>query len=63
VSAKFVEIFVRLGKVLAIRVFPFVKIWNRIEPESVHTHGQPEIADPLHGIVYGRIVEIQVWLM
>jgi hypothetical protein len=63
VSAKFVEILVRLGKILAIRVFPFVKIRDGIEPKSVHTHRKPEIADPFHSVVHGWIVEIQVRLM
>ncbi|KAG0505403.1 MAG: hypothetical protein Udaeo_12590 [Candidatus Udaeobacter sp.] len=62
-GAKFVEILVRLGKILAIRVFPFVKIRDGIEPKSVHAHRQPEIADLLHGVVHGWIVEIQVRLM
>ena len=62
-SAKFLEVLVRLGKILAIRVFPFVKIWDGIEPKSVHTHRQPEIADLFHSVVHGWIIEIQVRLM
>ena len=63
VSAKFLKIFMRLGQILAVRVFPFVKVRDGIEPKPVHTHRQPEIADLLHGIVHGRIIKIQVRLM
>jgi hypothetical protein len=62
-SAQFAQVIVRFSEVLAVRVFAFVKIRHGIETKSIDAHGKPEIADFLHRIVHGWIVEIQVGLM
>ncbi len=53
----------RLSQVLTISVFPFVQVRDSIETKPVYTHGQPEVADLLHGIMHGRIIKIQIRLM
>ena len=63
VRAQFAKKSMRLGQILAVGVFPFVKIRHGIEPKSIHAHGEPEIADLLHGLVHRWIVKIQVGLM
>ena len=62
-SAQFTKKFVRLRQVLTIRVLPFVQVWDGIEANAIHAHGQPEIADLLHRIVHGRVIKVQVRLM
>ena len=63
VSAQLPEILMRLRQVLTITVFPFVQVRDSVETKSVYTHGQPEVADLLHGIMHGRVIKVQVWLV
>src|SRR5438046_8302632 len=62
-SAQFAEIFMRLTQILTVGVFPFVQVRDSIQTNSVYAQGQPEIADLLHRIMHGRVIEIQIRLM
>jgi len=63
VGAELPQVLMGLGQILATGVFPFVKVRDRVEAEAVYTQTEPEITDFLHGIVYRRIIKVQVWLM
>ncbi len=53
----------RLREILTVGVFAFVKIRYRVQTKTIHTHGQPEVADLLQGIVDSRIIKVQVRLV
>ncbi len=63
VSAQLFQERVRFRQVLAIGALAFAKVWHRVEPEPVDAHPEPEIEDPVDGLAYLRIVEIQIRLM
>jgi hypothetical protein len=63
VRAQLPEIFMRLNQVLTVGIFAFVQVRDSIETKPIHTHGQPEVAHLLHGIMHGRIIKIQIRLM
>ncbi len=62
-AAQLFQIGVRFGQILAAGSIAFVKIGHGIEPETVHTHVQPEIEHLLDGLMHGGIVEIQIGLV
>ena len=51
------------GQIFAACPFPFIKIRNGVETESVDTHSEPKIANFLDCLMHGRIVEIQIRLV
>ncbi len=54
---------VGLRQVLVVGAFAFDQIGNRIEPEAVDAHIEPETHDTKNRLEHMRIVEIQVRLM
>ena len=54
---------VRFGQVFAVGAIPLDKIWNRIQPQSVDSHIEPELHGPDHMFENGGIVEVQIGLM
>ena len=63
VGAQSAEILMRFREILTVGVFAFVKIRHRVQTKTIYTHGQPEVADLLHGIVDSRIIKVQVRLV
>src|SRR5439155_22194413 len=63
VSAQFAEVLMRFWQIFAARVLSLVKVRDRVETKPIYAQTQPEIADFLHGIVHGRVIKVQVWLM
>ena len=41
----------------------FIEVGNRVETEAVDSQVEPKIANLLHQIVHGGIIEIQIWLV
>src|SRR5215472_14538404 len=62
-SPQLSKVVMRLGQILAVGVFAFVKVRNSVESKSIYAQGQPEIADLLHCLMHGRVIEIQIRLM
>ena len=61
--AQVFQIDVGLGQILAIGPFALVEIRHGIEPQTINAHLQPVIANFLHRLMDGRVIEIQIWLM
>jgi len=53
----------RLGQIFAVCAFTFIEVGHRIETKAVDSQVQPKIANLLHQIVHGGIIEIQIWLV
>src|SRR5262249_44878775 len=53
----------RFRQVFAIRAFAFVKIGDRVEPETVNPHVEPERDDVEDGLLDLGVVVVEVGLM
>src|ERR1044072_9590487 len=62
-GAELAEVLMRFWKILAARIFSFVKVRDGIKTKSIYAQTEPEIADLLHGIVDCRVIKIQVRLV
>ncbi len=60
---KVFQITVRLREILARGSLAFEKIRNRIQPQPVHAHTEPEVGHLVHRLAYGGVIEIQVRLV
>ncbi len=54
---------VRLGQILAIRAITLVQVWDRVEAEPVDAQLEPVVEQLQHGLLDGRVVEVQVGLV
>src|SRR4029077_16931955 len=50
-------------QILAAGVFSLVKVRDSVKTKSVYAQPQPEIANFLHGIMYRRVIKVQIRLM
>ena len=63
VGAQFLQKGMRLGQVFAVGAFPLEQVRDRVQPQAVHAHVQPEVEHLEHGFLHRRIVEVQVGLV
>ena len=63
VRAQLLQVNVGFGKIFAVRAFAFVEVGNRVQPQPVDPHAEPEVENVLDHFVHRRVVEIQVWLV
>ena len=54
---------VRLGQVLVVRALALDEVGNRVQPEPVHAHVEPEAHRADHRLQHERIVEIEIGLV
>ena len=54
---------VRLWQVFAVRAFALVEIGNRVQPQAVDSHPEPEVEHGEHRLANFGIVEVQIGLM
>ena len=57
------EHLVRLGEVFAVRPLPLDEVRDRVQPESVHPHSQPEVEDVEDRLSDLRMVVVEVGLV
>ena len=55
--------FVGFGEIITIGSFTFEKIRNRVKPQSIYTHTQPEVNHPLHRLTYHWPFIVEVGLV
>ncbi len=62
-AAEALEHLVRLGQVLVDGPFTLDQVRDRVQPERIHAHVEPETHDVEDRVEHGRIVEVQIRLM
>jgi hypothetical protein len=57
------EHLVRIGEIFAVRPLPLDKIGNRVQPQAVHAHAEPELQHPEDDPPHIRVVVVEIRLM